>query len=171
MLNITQSKFDEIIEKIDNLELPEGYDFPDLEDVLPLLSSEKGLAVALLAAEKSEDKEYVKKVNALIMSNVVIYEALDEDSEDEDINLEKLSGNERVKRILADIHNIEFIVPGFIPTDTEIESLGEKNINKNDSDLAFLLWISELDKDDDANKLMKHAARKARTVIKAKLAV
>ncbi len=170
MLNVTQSKFDEIIEKIDNLELPEGYEFPEVENILSLLSSEEGLAIALLAAEKAEDKEYVKQVNALIMNNVVIYEAVEETQEEDD-DIESLTNDERISRILSDIHNIDFIAPGFIPTDSEIESLGKKNISKNDSDLAFLLWISELDKGEEPNKLMKHAARKARSVIKAKLAV
>ena len=75
MIQITYSDFDEMIEKIDNCQLPSSYKYPSINEAENLLINEENLYDVLLAAEKTDDKEYSKILNDLIKENVEFIES------------------------------------------------------------------------------------------------
>lgn len=163
MLEITNEIFDSLIEKIDNTELPPGYTFPTYEEAENLLTDIDGLESVLLAAEKTTDDKLSKELNGLIRDYVIF---CDEDSEPIVDFEASESQSKRLAMISKKVEKMNFVFPGFCPTEIELDEIAKKNLKEDNVAVGFLIWVSNLEKDPYAGSNVTKISQYARKILK-----
>lgn len=155
---MTYDDFDKLIENIDKIGLPEDYVFPTIEEAQDMIASVAGVGLILLAAEKTDDKEYAKELNDLIKDHVEFVEEdelVEDDDPDFKVSKDKKSRIKKINRKL-DAMNYSFQSLTFSPTKDEIDNIFKNtNLEEDDAGLAFLIYVTRAGADANATSSMK----------------
>ena len=154
---MTYDDFDKLIENIDKIGLPEDYVFPTIEEAQDMITSVAGVGLILLAAEKTDDKEYAKELNDLIREHVEFVE--EEELTEEELTLptarDKKSRIKKVNKKL-DAMNYSFQSLTFCPTKDEIDNIFKNtDLKTDDAALGFLVYLTRAGAKEDATSSMK----------------
>lgn len=166
-ISMTYDEYENILEAIDNMVLPDDYVFPTAEEAQNMLldcepEKMKGVIVQLMTVlEKTDDKELSKALDDLIKDNVEFTEEAYEDS----MEITSENQRERVMQIIEKIKLIDFQFPNFCPSKTEIDKIAKKDLAKDNNALGFLIWVSMLGDAENASENVKDVSAYTKKVL------
>lgn len=173
MIEMTFDEYDGIVAKINALDssIKESIPIPDIDDVESYMDTKEGMVIIITAMEVSDDPDYTKEINRLLTKHLHLVEGgIAEDDEKKDDNAdsdEDMPQNARNKKIKQRVNTLNFVMPAFCPSIEELDEIyKDYNIKKDNAALAFLYWVSDLEKDPDAGNEVKKVSKYARKLIR-----
>lgn len=158
MIILTFDEYDELLDKADEVLLPDNYTYPSIKEIEDMVNNEENLLDILIAQENSTDKEYCKTINKILTDNLYLTEKKEIKSQDSLEEAQKMNFTfEKIQEMVNIVKGMEFQCSYYYPS---VMDLKERDFKPSLLDIYFLLWLTntEMDLTDD-EKVAKNYAQ------------
>lgn len=157
MIVLTFDEYDELLDKADEVLLPDNYTYPSIKEIEDMVNNEENLLDILIAQENSTDKEYCKAINKILTDNLYLTEKKEVKSSDNLEETKKMSFSlEEIQQMVNIVKGMEFQCSYYYPS---VMDLKEHDFKPSLLDIYFLLWLTntEMDLTDDEKAAKSYA--------------
>lgn len=168
MIILTFEEYDKLMEEAEDMDIPEDYDYPSVQDIKQiLLTDENYLVTALAMSFYPKDDAYYDELNALLKDMVY----LTDDEKDKKRAPKEFNGKivlsiNDLSKITDIVKSMSFQCTNWYPTIYDFKS---HILQARKEDIAFLLWV--INAPTDLNKEEIQAKEYAQKLLKEKLTI
>lgn len=141
MVKLSFQEYDSLLEKAEETEIPDDFEYPSLEAAQELIADEAGLTRVLQAYFNTTDKHYRKELQQFLYREIELFG--NEEEPEIEIDSVFVKGRlsltvEKSQKIMEIVQEMDFQLTSFFPGKKDLDTYVTNNSEEN---LAFLYWV------------------------------